>query len=266
MQAGDWNEAHSALLGIADTNDPLVEGHLDATWEQIARRIDDSPRSKRRRRAVAVVAVSAVLAGGGTAAAAAADLFGARTGEFASSADVRRSGPGEFLRSQGKDFAQVTLAETADIPFPSEQVRAVSAKAQLDDLGAGDTQVASGALRGFVANDAICAWSNAFARAIADGDRAAAKAAASTLAAAEDWPAVRALDTKLSTRTIKVGFTDGTSRRANDPTRFYFLRGVQRAVKAGDVPALGKALHGNVFCHPDLMPDLPDAVPTPGRP
>lgn len=262
MKSGDWTEAHSALIEAAAAEAASGEVDLDATWERVARRIEAAPRHNRRRRAVAIVAASAVLAGGGTAAAAAAGVFTARTGEFVSEQDAHGDVVGgEFLDPAGEDFPRVTLDETADIPFPSERARSISAQFQIDDHPAGMGEVSTGALRGFVANDAICAWSNAWARAVTEGDGAAARVAASALRGAEDWPAVKALDTRLSTRTTKVRFTDGTSRKVDDPTRFYYLRLVQKTIGAGDVDALGAVLTEEVFCVPELMPDLPQAVP-----
>ncbi|GAB2458800.1 hypothetical protein GCM10027062_43340 [Nocardioides hungaricus] len=270
MKAGDWSEAHSALMEAAAADAASGEVDLDATWDRIARRIDTAPRRRKHGRAVAIVAASAVLVGGGAATAAATGLFSSRTGEFVSKQDVRKAGPGEYLDPKGEDFPQVTLEETADIPFPSEKARAISAQYHIEEgripVKFGGARVTTGALRGFVADDAICSWSNAWAAAIADGDDAAAKTAASTLQAAGDWSAVRALDTELSTRTTEVRLTDGTVHKVDDPSRFYYLTLVQKAVRAGDVDALGAALNGNVFCYPALMPDLPQAIPTGRRP
>ncbi|MEX0426008.1 hypothetical protein AB3X52_00125 [Nocardioides sp. DS6] len=263
MKAGDWTEAHSALMEAAATDAAADEVDLDATWDQVARRIDNAPRGRGRRRAVAIVAASAVLAGGGTAAAAATGVFSAHTGRYASGHDIKQGGPGEFLKPKGEDFPTVVLKGTADIPFPSEKARSISAQFQIDDLK-GPGVVTTGALRGFVANDAICSWSNAWAAAVADGDDAAAKAAADELRRAGTWPAVRALDTELVMRTTIVHFKDGSPpQKADDSSRFGFLRLVQKDINAGDVDALGSALAENVFCIPALMPDLPQAVPTP---
>lgn len=263
MKAGDWTDAHSALMEVAAPDAEPGEVDLDATWDQVARRIDAVPTYRRRKRIVAIVAGAAVLAGSGTAAAAAATgLFSAHSGRYAHGHDIKQAGPGEFLRPKAKDFPKVVLKGTADIPFPSEKARSISAQYQKEDLK-GPGVVTTGALRGFVANDAICSWSNAWAAAVTDGDDASAKAAADELMAAGKWPAVHALDRKLVMRTTIVHFKDGSKpMKADDSSRFGFLRLVQKDIKAGDVDALGGALAENVFCIPALMPDLPQAVPT----
>jgi hypothetical protein len=262
MKAGDWTDAHSALMEAAVAETAAGEVDLDATWDRIAGRIAVGPRRSSRKRASAIIAVSVVFAGAGTAAAA-AGVFSAHTGEYNSGWEVQAGGPGERLDPRGEDFAQVTLEETADIPFPSEQARSISAQTQIEEMQRG--QVSTGALRGFVADDAICSWSNAWAAAVAEGDAAGARTASSTLLAAGDWSAVSALDTELVMRSTQVSSGDGTVHQADDSSRFGYLSLVQQSVKAGDVDGLGPALAENVRCIPALMADLPQAVPSPGQ-
>jgi hypothetical protein len=170
----------------------------------------------------------------------------AHTGEQPSDAeDIRLGGPGEELDPSGDDFAQVVLEVTTDIPFPSDQARAISAQFQYDDLHDEiDSRVSTGALRGFVANDAICSWANAWAYAVTSADVAGQKAAAQALQGASAWPAVTDLDKRLAGR-----------------SRFWFLPPAQQAALGVDVEAMGRALATHVMCLPALVPDLPQALP-----
>jgi hypothetical protein len=160
--------------------------------------------------------------------------------------DVRLGGPGEQLDPSGDDFAAVVREVTTDIPFPSDQARAVSAQFQYDDMhDETDTRVSTGALRGFVANDAICSWADAWAAAVTSGDAAGREAAAHALLGASSWPAVTDLD-----------------QRFAGQSRFSFLPTAQRAALGDDLDVMGRALATHVFCNPALMPDLPQAVPS----
>jgi hypothetical protein len=104
--------------------------------------------------------------------------------------------------------------------------------------------VSTGALRGFVANDAICAWADAWAVAVGSGDAAGKQAASQALLGASSWPAVTDLD-----------------RRFSGQSRFSWLPVAQQAALGDDVRVLGKALATHVFCVPALVPDLPQALP-----
>jgi hypothetical protein len=174
---------------------------------------------------------------------------GAHTGKQPSDKeDLRLGGPGERLDPSGDDFEQVVLDVTADIPFPSDEARTISAHFQYDDLhDETGTLVSTGALRGFVANDAICSWANAWAAAVGSGEADARRAAAQALQGATSWAAVTDLDPTIGRH-----------------TRFWFLTGVQEAAVGDDPQAMGKALATNVFCLPALVPDLPQALPSGG--
>ncbi|UUW89388.1 hypothetical protein [Pimelobacter simplex] len=277
MDPLSWTDEHARLVADAAPDDASTapgEAELTRTWNVIRAGLDDAPppRRRRRRRLIAAGVAAAVLAV--PAGLAAADGWGARTGRSAADAeDLRLGGPGEHLDPAGADFGQVIEEETRDIRFPTAATRRIALDAHVEDArrsGAapGTTAVSTGAIRGWTAIFAVCAWSNTWKRAIDDGDTALRDEAAAVLVAARTWPAVTDLDPRQATSTTTMDVYDPetgatTTEVHDDPTQYYYLREVTRAVAAGDVDALGATLAAHAYClGPELMPDFPQALPS----
>jgi hypothetical protein len=156
-----------------------------------------------RRPRTAVIAAAVVLA---TATVAAAAGLSAHTGEFqptgeqianASPSDAARmqsevdmGGPGEFLDPSAPDYRDVALQVASDIPFPQgyESWRdfLISQEIRFAD---GGTE-SSGALHGWFAASAFCAWVQVWRQADLNGDAATAAHAAQVISEAPGWKAV----------------------------------------------------------------------------
>jgi hypothetical protein len=241
----DWTDRHELLVAEADPADEAEPAELDRAWARVSAAMSVSGRPRRSRRTVVVGVVVGVLVGVGGAAA--AGVLSSRTGEFAKDREDRTlGGPGERLNPRGNDFRAVIADETADIPFPSADARRISLDFQVADqrrdIGADEVRVSTSAVAGFVANDAICSWADAWARGTKTGDARTASQATGVLDAASTWDAVVTL-------------------QEIDRVRFEWLAGVQRAAHGASIPAMGAVLAENVFCLPELVPDLPQAVP-----
>jgi hypothetical protein len=183
---------------------PEVEDALAEIAQAIMRqpRQPRQPRSRifaPRLRIAVVVAAVAVLAGG---VATAAVVIHAHTGLFASGHDVSVGGPGEELNPAAADFKASALKLSADIPYPvgyepwRDWVLTVNFP-KSDNSGGGTFPaglVTTGALRGWFAASAFCAWVQDWRQATVSGDSAAAAQAAQTIAAAPSWEAVTAED------------------------------------------------------------------------
>lgn len=278
MNQDGWTNRHQGLVAEAMPQvPPLTDAELDRVWNDVT--THRRAAARRGRRVVAIAAAAALAIGmGGTAA---ASGFLTHTGEGPSDQeDIALGGPGERLNPAGDDFALVLADVTKDIPFPSDAARAISTEAQLADAARDHgvpTRVSTSALRGFVANDAICAWANNWAAAVTAGDAVAKAAATAELQQTTSWPAVTALDTEFAirTRTIKLiprEYTEEEKKQfgeviargeteVDDSTRFGFLTLVQQAAAGDDLDAMGNALLRHVACIPALMTDLPSAVP-----
>ena len=159
-------------------------------------------RSRRRGRVVALTA--AVLVTTGTVAAAVG--MGAHTGRFqptrqeianADPQDAARmqseldmGGPGEFLDPSAPDYRDVALQLASDIPYPdgygSWRDFLISQEIRYAD---GGTE-SSGALHGWFAGSAFCAWVLDWRAADISGDRGAAARAARVISEAPGWTAV----------------------------------------------------------------------------
>jgi hypothetical protein len=164
---------------------PRIDGALDALGAAIVAAPTPPRRSRVSRPVLALAfAVAAVAIGGGVAAGA---VLSAHTGATVPPADVPMGGPGEELNTAAPDFRSVALQIASDIPYPrgdgSWRDRVVS-------LSAGDGQTSSGALHGWFAMSAYCAWVRHWDQATASGDSAAAASAAQVIAQAPNWKAV----------------------------------------------------------------------------
>jgi len=179
-----------------------VEDALDAVAQQITQH---SPRVGRRslrpRLKLAIVAAAFLVLAGGVAAAAV--VLRAHTGLFPSKAEVPIGGPGEELNPAAPDFRSAALAAAADIPYPagydSWREWVLTEQTPLTETGPGGSSfpaglVTTGALRGWFAASAFCAWVQDWRQATLTGDAAAAGSAAAVIGAAPAWDAVAAED------------------------------------------------------------------------
>jgi len=218
------------LLRASDPVDPIALGSpkLGAALDQLGAALTAMPvpsRAGRRRSRPLLalgVAVCAIVIGGGVAAGA---VLSAHTGRTTPKSQVPVGGPGEELNPAAPDFRRVALQIASDIPYPdgyrSWRDLVVS------DAGDPSGLVSSGALHGWFAMSAFCAWVRSWDRAVGSGDGAAAARAAQTIAQAPDWKAVTDED------------PHPDPGAANDPgaetgTLFGWLLPYRDAVLAGD--------------------------------
>ncbi|MBA3783618.1 MAG: hypothetical protein H0X12_17430 [Nocardioides sp.] len=263
-----WTNEHSRL--VAQASPPVTEIDLDRTWAAIQTGIDTTAPARRSRRARLMIGAGVAAAVVSVSGVAAAAILSARTGQYPSDAeDLRLGGPGEALDPAGGDFRQVIEEEIRDIPFPSMAARKISVDEHVGDLSRDNdpASVTTGAIRGWTAVHAVCSWSNEWVRAGREGDTTAEAKAANMLVEARHWPAITALDSVQRNGTLTMDVIDRetgqtTTETIPDPTQYYFLRLVSRAVKAGDVDALGDTLADNAYCiGTSLVPDFQQALP-----
>jgi hypothetical protein len=222
-----------------------VEEALAAVAAEIALTPRRSARPMATRRwkvAIVAVALVAILAG----VASAGVMLGAHTGLFAPKSEVPTGGPGEELNPAAPDFRSVALAAVADIPYPSgyaswrdwvltEQERPVQGGGEGGQYPPG--LVTTGALRGWFAASAFCAWVQDWRQATVTDDTSEAATAAQTIAAAPTWKAVTAEDPNPS------------PSQPNDPgaesgTLFGWMLPYRSAVLAGDQARVENLLAG----------------------
>lgn len=215
--------------------------------------------------AAALVAASLTVGGVATAA-----VYSAHTGRFPSDAeDVRLGGPGEELDPAAPDYGRVIADETQDIPFPTRAARDISRAdlvkdGQREEPGTGS--VSTGAMRLWTAQAAVCSWSNEWAAGSVAGDAARVSRASGMVTASSRWPAITDVDPKQTITYNKVTVVDATTGEETietlpDNTEAGYLPLLISAVHRGDVDAVGRTLRRWVYCVPELMPDLPQAVP-----
>jgi hypothetical protein len=149
--------------------------------------------SRPRLRIALGVAILTLFVGG---VATAAVALHAHTGVFASGPDVQPGGPGENLNVAAPDFRSVALKLSADIPYPSAYGSwrdfVLTEQAPGPGGASASDQVTTGALRGWFAASAFCAWVQDWRQAVSDGNSAEAQHAATSVAAAPAWSAVTA--------------------------------------------------------------------------
>lgn len=248
MALTSWTDRHDDLVNATDPGPrEASDAELDRIWNRVGGVVTTTPRPRRRRiRATLGAGLVALVVG--ASGIAVADHYGARTGEGPRTAeDLRLGGPGERLDPAAPDLAEVLRVETGDIPFPSATARERSLRIQVRENASasrpGTELVSTGALRGWVARDAVCAWANAWTVATRDGDAGARAEAAAMIRAARRWPALAVLADL-------------------DPEPFRYLGTVAAAAAGTDPKALGAALDTDgSFCWPALVPDLPQAGP-----
>lgn len=267
-----WTEEHARLVGAAaPVVEPAGDADIDRVWNRIADDIGDA-RPRRRRRLRMAVGAGVVAAVVGASGFAAADIFSAHTGRGPSDAeDLLLGGPGEKLDPAGADFAAAVSEETEGIPFPSEAARQRTVDFWTADLtrdhpAPRTSAVSTGALRAWMASDAVCFWANEWAAATRHDDDSARSEAVGMIDAADTWPAVTDIDPHPYSRpqTQQVRGADGSvhTEHYEDVSQFFYLARVERAAAGADPDEMARALlasgHG---CWAHQVPDLPMADP-----
>lgn len=198
------------------------------------------PRRRRPRRVLSsrrsLVLVGLAVAAIGAGTAIASGVLSAHTGLFASKSGATMGGPGEELNPAAPDIRQVALQVASDIPYPTgyaswrnfvidEQVIPDSGEKDPGKFPAG--LISTGALHGWFAASAFCAWVMDWRQQTLAGNSAAAAQAAQQIKQAPDWKAVRDEDPKPDPNAV------------NDPgaeagTIFGWMIPYRDAVLAGD--------------------------------
>jgi hypothetical protein len=177
---------------------PGVEAAFGELAEAITRQPGTHGRRAFKSRSLRVALVVGIVALVGAGVSAAAVVLRAHTGIFASGSDVQPGGPGENLNLAAPDFRSAALKLSADIPYPSGygSWRDFVATEQAPGPGGASVndQVTTGALRGWFAASAFCAWVQDWRQAVRNSNSAEAQQAASTISAAPGWTAVTAED------------------------------------------------------------------------
>ena len=134
---------------------------------------------------VALVALAVTVSAGVAIGA----VLSAHTGRFVPKAEESMGGPGEELNPVAPDFRTVALQVAADIPYPD----GYGAWRDLVISDASDPSglVSTGALHGWFAASAFCAWVQSWRQAIIAGDTNATAQAAQMVAQVPGWKAVR---------------------------------------------------------------------------
>lgn len=268
MPDPSWTDDHSRLVAEAApaVGEP-ADAAVDRVWNLVAARMATSTPARRSRRRMAVGAgVAAIVLG--VSGVAAADMWHARTGVQQTDAEsIRLGGPGELIDPRGADYEQVLREEMADIPFPSDEARdmAVADQVKFAVRDAESMRIAqargdedwrsvqiTGGMRAEAARAALCAWSNSWAVATTAGDDSARAAAIEVIEAAPSWPAITDVDPD---QTI-----------TPDATPFGWLPLVVAAARGHDLEAMGRPFAQHTRCIPELVPDLPAAVPAASSP
>jgi hypothetical protein len=211
----DGDELESALDEIGGAITARSRRPSPATWR---------PRLARRRTALIVGA--AVVALG--AAVASAAVLSAHTGRFPTKAEEAMGGPGEALNPAAPDFREVALEVGSDIPYPegygswrdfliADEIR----------MAADGVVESTGALHGWFAASAYCAWVQTWRQADLAGDTGRAATAAQVVSEATGWKAVTDEDPHPDPSVLG----DGGSTQF---TLFGWMLPYQDAVLAGD--------------------------------
>ena len=223
LKAGDPVEP-AALSGDG------IESALDEVGTEITGR--SRLASPKRRRLSMSKPRAALLIGFATigigAAVAAGSQLSAHTGRLMPKDEWGPGGPGEILNPSAPDFERVGLQISSDIPFPKtyEQWReAVVAEASTSET---DVRESSGALRGWIAMSAFCAWTLDWRHAEIAGDSATAQHDTQVISEAPEWKAVIAEDPHPDPNAL--GDSNGSSRFS----LFGWMLPFRDAVLAGD--------------------------------
>ena len=230
-----FNAAMMTTLPYAESS----PAHATRRWSRLTR-ARDGRRSGRR---VATVAVALTLGAAGTAVA--ADYISTHTGQHASGADVEIGGPGELLRLDGTDLADVTAQVVADIPFPADPARKAVvlaakdfASVPIDEQGAAPL-ASTGAVRAAYARLSVCAFADAYGA--APPGSVARTTAAHGLRDLLASSAVRDVDPNPS----PAGHAGDQGPTA---TLFGYLPAVAAAAESGDLAGLKTAVAQTGYC------------------
>lgn len=265
MRRKAWTSAHERLVaGTAPRVEEPGDVEVDRIWREVQASSSGPSRAPRSpRRLAAGALVGALLLG--SASVATAQLYSAYTGRGPIDGEDRRlGGPGERLDPAAPDFAEVVEEQTADIVFPTSTSRDVALRSQVEEGRRAEATTSTAALRAWVADAAVCAWSNQWAAAVRRDDVTAREEALEVIVAAPTWPAVTALDPSPSNRWISQQVQDASgavrTERFRDPSPFFYLERLGRAAQSNDVPRVaGLLAANNGQCRPALVPDLPSA-------
>jgi hypothetical protein len=283
MATPSWTDDHARLVAESAPPVPTAEdAEVDRVWQLVTEAVAAPVRRRRRRRvALGAGAAAIVLGTSGVAGMAAAGLLGSRTGDYNTDPEsVRLGGPGELIDPRGADYEQVLVEEIADIPFPSQRAHDVAVADQLEFArrdaesmeqaeARGETDETirhiTGGMRAEAARAAVCSWANSWAAATAAGDAEGRATATEMLQAAPSWPAVTDIDAEQAFSWEKQWVTDesGVTRKETyrDYTPFAWLPLVAKAADGTDPEAVGRPMLEYTRCIPELVPDLPSAVP-----
>lgn len=264
-----WTDDHSRLVAeAAPAAHPASDANLDRVWTRVSGGLAEVP-VRRRRKARVVVGAGVVVGVLSVSGLAAADMFSARTGEGPVDAeDLALGGPGETLDPAAPDFGGVLTEETQDIAFPSEASRDASLRRQLSgfqfDTVPGQSAVSTGALRAWVALDAVCAWADEWVDAGSRSDGEARSRAAAQIESALGWPAVTDIDpqpySRPGTRQIREEDGSVSTTHHRDESQFFYLHRVVAAIVSSDSGKVAEALVSNGSgCDESLVPHLPMA-------
>jgi hypothetical protein len=181
--------ADPAWRGVAKTELEGILDELGAAITSVPPSAGGRPirRGTLKSRAALLIGVAVIAVGSAVATGA---VLSAHTGSYPTKAEVAMGGPGEALNPEAPDFRQVALEVASDIPYPvgyeswrdfliSDEIRT-----------GGDGLVSTGALHGWFAASAYCAWVRDWRQADLAEDTAAAAAAASVISKAPSWRAV----------------------------------------------------------------------------
>jgi hypothetical protein len=197
------SEADPVALSTVQT--ARVAAALDDLGTAIARP-PERPVVVRKRRAtlgrLGVVVIGITIA----TASVAADFLRAHTGQFqptqtdiahAGAKDAARmrselamGGPGEFLDPAAPDFRAVALQLASDIPYPQGYESWRDFLISLEVTHADGGTESTGALHGWFAASAFCAWVQSWRQGEVAGDTSAAAHASEVVSAAPGWKAV----------------------------------------------------------------------------
>ena len=235
-----------------------IEDALDEIGAHITSR-PGRQRPARRRRWLAAPrgfllagAILALIAGG----AAATRLLTADTGQYAKGWEIKAGGPGQYLRMSAPDFCRVALNLSSDIAYPpgyadwrpwvlvaEEGLKHVTVNGPCGpDTQTSYGEASSGALRGFFAMSAFCAWVYDWRQAKLESDHLAAERAARVIAAAPGWKAVVAEDPHPSALPPYVG-----PGQHGQMTIFGWFLPFRSAVLKGDVSVVSQLIASNYF-------------------
>jgi hypothetical protein len=192
----------SGSLDLLEACDPVrlsafVTEGIESALDEIGVAIAGTPRRAPRRRSIgrrtvlvvatAVLAISAGVATG-------AVMLGAHTGLFPNKAEQAMGGPGEILNPAAPDFRTVALHVASDISYPNGYAAwrdwTLAQTIRTSDAGTEPTAVSTGALHGWFAASAFCAWVQSWRQASIAGNANAAALATQTIAHAPGWKAV----------------------------------------------------------------------------